>query len=416
MIPRERIRKALNYEEVNKIPVDFGGTEVTGIHVTALDKLIQKLGLKQRIVKAFEPMMMLGFVDQDVIEAMGGDIIGLFSPHTVLGYKNENWKEWRLPNGTKVLMGGGFNYVTDKDGTVYTYPEGDISLKPSAKMPSTGFYFDPIPRQGNLSKHNFDAREDYKEQYTVLSEDVLNYLEKESERLFNETNLSVFGNWWGGGLGDFLMIPGEWLRETPGIRKLEDWIVATIDHPDYVHDFFDLQVEIALKNLELYHQAVGERIDIIAVSGTDFGTQNGPFMSIETYCEFYKKRHKIMCDWIHENTNWKVFFHSCGDIYSFLDDFIEIGVDIINPVQYTAKDMDLKTLKEKYDKKIIFYGGGINTQKTLQFNTPEEVREETKNNVKILSAGGGFICAAVHNIQGSIPADNIIAFFESIND
>jgi uroporphyrinogen-III decarboxylase len=176
-----------------------------------------------------------------------------------------------------------------------------------------------------------------------------------------------------------------------------------------------MQTEICLKNLELYRQAVGDRIVTIAVSGTDFGGQRGPIISVDCYREFFKPHHKRINDWVHEHTGWKVFFHTCGSSEAFFEDFIEAGVDIINPVQFAAAEMNLVALKKKYGNRLVFWGGGVDPQKTLPFGSPQQVREETKNNVKIMADGGGYVCATVHNIQGNTPAENIIAFFRAVN-
>lgn len=416
MTSRERVIISLNHQKPDHVPVDIGGSDVTGIHVTALDNLRKALKLERYTVKAFEPMMMLGLVENDVIETLNGDIIGLHSPTTMLGYWNENWKPWKLPRGNEVSVGGGFTITYDPNGSIYAYPQGNINVKPSAIMPSNGYHFDPISRQDKLSDHNFDARIDYEDQYPIFSDEVCSYYEKQSEMLYEGTEYALLGDFSLGGFGDFFVLPGPWLEHTKGIREIKDWLIAHYDHPEYIHEFFQMQTESTLENLNLYHQSVGEKISIIVVSGTDFGTQSGPLISPDCYREFYKPYHKKLNDWIHKNTTWKIFFHSCGSISEFLDDFIEIGVDIINPVQFTASGMGLKDLKAKYGKHIVFYGGGIDTQKTLPFGTTDEVRTETKENVKILSENGGYICTAVNNIQGPTPAENILAFFNAIND
>ncbi|MEI8245694.1 MAG: uroporphyrinogen decarboxylase family protein [Lentisphaerota bacterium] len=360
-------------------------------------------------------MMMLGVVEDDVLQAIGGDVVGLNAPSTLLGYRNDNWKPWELPDGTDVLMGGGFAFSRDSDGTTFAYPKGNISAPPSAKMPAGGLYFDNIIRQDDLTDHAFDARKDYADQYGVFSEEDCQHYEKTSKELFENTDYAVFGNFFLGGVGDIFHIPGAWIEHPKGIRNLEDWIMAHYDHPSYVKEFFDMQTEIQLKNLELYRQAVRNRIVAIAISGTDFGTQMGTFISPDTYREFYKPYHKIFNDWVHKNTDWKVFFHTCGSVVDLLDDFIEIGVDIINPVQFSAARMELEPLKRRYGDKLVFWGGGVDPQKTLPFGIPEEIHAETMQNVKILSRGGGFVCAAVHNIQGPTPVENVIAFFAAIN-
>ena len=397
------------------VPIDLGGAVVTGIHASALARLRDALGLEKKLVKVYEPMMMLGEVEDDVLQAIGGDVVGLNAPSTLLGYRNENWKPWNLPDGTAVLMGGGFAVTYDSGGTAYAYPKGNTSAPPSARMPATGLYFDNIIRQDDLTNHEFDARKDYADQYGIFSDEDCLYYDRIAKGLYDNTPYALFGNFFLGGVGDIFHIPGAWIEHPRGIRDLEDWIMAHYDHPDYVKEFFDMQTEIELKNLELYRQAVGDRIVAIAVSGTDFGAQCGTFISPATYREFYKPYHKIFNDWIHEHTNWKVFFHTCGSIVSLLDDLIEAGVDIINPVQFAAAGMDLETLKGKYADKLVFWGGGVDPQKTLPFGTPQEVAAETKKNVSILSKGGGFVCAAVHNIQGPTPVENILAFFKAVN-
>jgi len=415
MNSRERVTAALNHQEPDRVPVDLGGAVVTGLHASALHKLRKALQLEPRPVKVYEPMMMLGLVEDDVREAVGGDVVGLNAPGTLLGYRNEKWKPWTLPDGTEVLMGGGFAHSVDEDGTTHAYPGGNTAAPASAKMPADGLYFDNIIRQEDLAGHDFDARRDYADQYAVFTDEDCRYYEAASKSLFEETDCAVFGNFFLGGVGDIFHIPGAWLEHPKGIRDLELWIMAHYDHPGYVKEFFEMQTEITLRNLELYRQAVGDRLVAIAVSGTDFGAQHGCFISPDAYREFYKPYHKRFNDWVHEHTNWKVFFHTCGSNVELMDDFIEVGVDILNPVQFTAAGMDLGFLKHTYGDRLVFWGGGVDPQRTLPFGIPEEVAEETKRNVKILSRGGGFVCAAVHNIQGPTPVENILAFFRSIN-
>ena len=322
----------------------------TGIQAIALHNLRQALGLEDRTVKVYEPMMMLGLVEEDVRQAIGGDVVGLNAPDTLLGYRNENWKPWQLPDGTEVLMGGGFQCTYGEDGTIYAYPQGNASAPASAKMPCNGFYFDNIIRQEDLSSHEFDARKDYADQYSVFSEEDCRYYERASKHLYESTDCAVFGNFFLGGVGDIFHLPGAWIEHPKGIRDLQDWLMAHIEHPDYVKEFFDMQTEITLKNLELYRQAVGERLVAIAVSGTDFGAQNGLLISRDCYREFYKPYHKKFNEWVHEHTSWKVFFHTCGAVTDLIEDLIEVGVDIINPVQVSAKGMQPEVLKPAFPR------------------------------------------------------------------
>ncbi|MBC7960509.1 MAG: methyltransferase, partial [Vallitaleaceae bacterium] len=174
--------------------------------------------------------------------------------------------------------------------------------------------------------------------------------------------------------------------------------------------------EIAIQNLEIYKQAVGDRIQAIWLSGTDFGTQTGPFASVESYRQLYKPFHKKLNDWVHKNTQWKTYYHTCGSIGPLLDDFADAGIDILNPVQCSATGMDAKTLKEKYGNQFVFWGGGVDTQQTLPFGTPDQVRAEVKERLDIFSKDGGFIFNTIHNILGNTPIENILAMYQTVKE
>ena len=171
-----------------------------------------------------------------------------------------------------------------------------------------------------------------------------------------------------------------------------------------------------LKNLEIYRQACGDNIQICWISGTDFGTQNGPFLSNEMFRELYKPYYQRVCDWIHRNTSWKTYAHSCGAIEPLLNDFIEMGLDIVNPVQLSAKGMDAKQLKDTYGDRLVFWGGGVDTQEMLPQGTPEEIAVQVRERLEILSRGGGYVFNTIHNIVGDTRAENIWAAFKAVHD
>ena len=188
-------------------------------------------------------------------------------------------------------------------------------------------------------------------------------------------------------------------------------------YPDYINAVFDLQTEVMLKNLEIYKQAVGDRIQVIWISGTDFGTQRGPFMSLDSFRDLYKPHYKKINDWVHKNTGWKTFYHTCGCVNDLLDDLWEMGVDCLNPVQFGAMEprgMTPQRLKEEYGDKFTFWGGGVDTQKVLPFGTPEEVRAQVKERVEILNQGGGFIFNPIHNVVSGVPAENLVVMYETV--
>lgn len=416
MTSRERIKKAINHEKTDRIPLDLGSTLTTGIQASIYAKLRKALGLKDWPPKIIDPYQMLAEVEPGVMEKLGIDTTGLGLPTNLFGFKNENWKPWKLFDGTKVMVPEKFTTTKDNEGNIYLYPQGDISVFPSAKMPKGGYYFDVLVRQGPIDEARLDPQEWVKDQYSVYTEEELRYLEETAEDLHRNTELSIIGSFWQGGFGDIALVPGPSIKKPKGIRDPQKWIMAHIEHPEYIKGIFEFQCEIAMENLKLYYQAIGDKIDVVVVSGTDFGTQNGAFISPDMYRDMYKPFHKRVNDWIHKNTPWKIFYHTCGSIVSLLDDFVEVGVDILNPVQCSAKGMDPHMLKKKYGDKLVFWGGGVDTQKTLPFGTAEEVRREVRERCRIFGEGGGYVFNTIHNIQTGVPTENLIAMFETVRN
>jgi len=417
MNSRERLILTINHKQPDKVVLDLGATSQTGINASTLYKLRNALGLSEKPVTVHEPAQILGYVDEDIKQALGVDVIGLWNPVNTLGVRNTGWKPWNMHDGTPTLVAGGMEFSTDKDGTVYTYPQGDRTVPPSMKMPAGGYFFDNIDRGGNFDEDDLDARRDFEKDFSIFDDDTARYLEEESKRLYEETSYGIVGMCGGGAFGDVFTLPACWLKQKPhGIRKMEDWLVAHKLYPDYIMELFEMQSEIALKNLEIYRQAVGDRVQVIWLSGTDFGTQNGPFLSNEDYRKLYKPFNKKLNDWVHKNTKWKTFYHTCGSVAALLDDFAEAGIDILNPVQCSANGMDPATLKEKYGDRFVFWGGGVDTQQTLPFGTPDEVRAQVDQRLRIFSKDGGYVFNTIHNIVGRTPVDNLLAMFDAVKN
>jgi hypothetical protein len=283
-------------------------------------------------------------------------------------------------------------------------------------MPRDGFYFDTIVRQEPIDEDSLDPKEWVDQTYALYTDEDLRYLEETSKRYFENTDLALLGNFWGAGFGDIAVVPGPAIPHPKGIRDPEEWYVSAVTRKGYVADIFGYQFELQMKNLRLYREAVEDRVDIIVMSGTDFGSQTGPFISPQSYREMFKPLHRAMNDWVHENTPWKTFYHTCGSIVSFLDDFHEAGIDILNPVQISAVGMSPAVLKKQYGDKFVFWGGGVDPQGTLSFGNPEEVALEVKGNIEIFKRGGGFVFNNVHNVQATVPLDNLMAFFEAYRE
>jgi len=414
MTSRERVLNALNHKQPDAIPVDFGSTAVTGIHVKMVAALRDYFGLEKQAVKVHEPYQMLGLVEPDLQEALGVDVEPAHSYKTMFGFRNQNWKSWRFHDGFEVLVPEYFNTTTDDDGSFLIYPEGDTSAPASARMPKDGYFFDSIVRQEPIDDSNLNV-EDNLEEFGDISQPELDYYAKEAERAA-ATGRAVIAAFGGTALGDIALVPAPFLKYPKGIRDVAEWYMSVITRQDYVRQIFERQTEIAIQNLNKLAAAVGNNVDVAFICGTDFGTQDSTFCSEETYRSLYMPYYKKINDWIHNNTNWKTFKHSCGSVISFIPAFIESGFDILNPVQCTAAGMNPVDLKNEFGKDITFWGGGVDTQTTLMFGSPEEVYKEAIERCEIFGRDGGFVFNTVHNVQGNVPVENVVAMIKAYRE
>lgn len=414
---RERVMLALNHQEPDHVPLDLGGSPVSGMHVSVVYALRQALGLDApgTPVKVVEPYQMLGEIAPDLIAALGVDVVPLGAPATMFGFKNEGWKPWTTFDGTPVLVPNGFHTTPEPNGDLLMYPEGDASAPPSGRMPSGGWYFDAIVRQPPIDEANLNV-EDNLEEFAPIADDVLSHFAREAERLYTQTDKAILANFGGMAFGDIALVPATWLKHPKGIRDIEEWYVSTVARRDYVWAVFERQCEIALANLKKLYTAVGDRVSVVMVTGTDFGAQSGPFISPKAYRSLYQPFHARVNTWIHTHTPWKTFIHSCGSVYALIPDFIDAGFDILNPVQCSAAHMDPVALKQNFGDRITFWGGGVDTQKTLPFGAPDDVRREVRERLRIFAPGGGFVFNTIHNVQPLSPVENVLALYETVRE
>jgi hypothetical protein len=414
---RERVCIALDHREPDRVPLDLGASPVSGMHVSSVYRLRQALGLDEpgTPVKVIEPFQMLGEIKSDLLEKLGVDVVGLWGSKTMFGFKNEGWKPWTTFDGTPVLVPEKFNTEPELNGDILMYPEGDQTAPPSGRMPNGGWYFDAIIRQPPIDDEKLNV-EDNLEEFGPITDEELDHFRFEAERLYNETDKAIFANFGGLSFGDIGVVPAPWLKYPKGIRDVAEWYVSLITRRDYIYQVFERQCEIALANLEKIYAVVGERVNVVLVSATDFGMQTGPFLSPKTYRELFKPFHRAINDWIHTHTHWKTFMHSCGSVMPLIEDFIEAGFDILNPVQCSAANMDPVTLKQRFGTRIVFWGGGVDTQHTLPFGSPAQVYQQVCERIRIFGRGGGYVFNPVHNVQARIPVENLVSMYHAVRD
>lgn len=391
MTSRERVLTTLNHEEPDKIPVDLGGMASTSIMAIAYNKLKDELGYNNSITKMIDVKQQLAVMDREILDHFEIDAISL--EHSYL-QDDKNWKEWWLPDDSKVLISDD-NFPVKKNDE-WVLMDGDIIR---ARMPKSCLYFESC----NPPLENAVTEEDIlNHKWNIFTDEYFRTLEEKAKILYEETDFAIMGSF-GGSI----------FEESQFLCGYSNFMLNLMMNPDLVESLINKITETHLINLEKYLQAVGKYIQVIQM-GDDLGMQSGGQISLDQYQKFIKPSHKQIYQYVKNNSDLFVFLHSCGSIYDFIPDLINAGIDAINPVQFNAAKMDSKTLKEEFGNKITFWGGGVDTQDVLPFGNPEEVARQVKQQINTFSPGGGFVFAAVHNIQANIPIENILSLYKTI--
>ncbi len=414
MNSKERVLSALNHCEPDMIPVDFGSTTVTGMHCKIVEGLREHYGLERHPVRVSDAFQMLGEIEPDLQEVIGIDCVPVFGPRNVFGMDESRLHEQTTPWGQKVMVAEKLDLTPDAEGRIYIYAEGDRNYPPSAMMPANGYFIDAIERQQEVDDSKIKP-EDNVEEYKDMSDADIAYYKNAVEKAA-QSGKAVVASFGGASLGDIAFIPGMCLKEPKGIRSVAEWYMSTVMRTDYVHKVFEMQTDVAIRNYQRLWDAVGDKVQVIFTCGTDFGTQDSQFCSPETFRELWMPHYRRLNDWIHSNTTWKIFKHSCGAMLPLLPSVVDAGFDIINPVQVNAKDMDINVLKREFGNDLTFWGGGIDTQKILPYATPEQIRSHILHQYEVLGKDGGFIFNAVHNVQANVPIENVVAMIETLRE
>jgi len=403
MTSRERVLAAIEHREPDRVPLDLGGTIMSGIMALALIELRKALGLPRRLVKVYEPYQMLGEVEMDLVEALGVDILPVEPDALFFGLPRRDWKPFNLWDGTQVLVPGRFQVEATAEGGWLIRQGGDPKGAPVGVMPRNGYYFDHVGDQTLHADFTPPPLQDLERRYrALLHEETLAFLVEKAERLRPTGKALLLGIW-----HDF---------GPPAVGNVPDWLCLMASDPDYVDRLFAIKTEADLRTLERLWTALGDRIDVFGIDGADFGTQRSEMFSPELFERFYEPYYTRINAWIHAHTPWKTWKHTCGSNRRFLPALVRSGLDCLNPVQTSAAGMDPAELKRVFGARLTFWGGGVDTQRVLPFGTPEEVYDDVRRRLAIFKPGGGYVFNAIHNIQARVPAANLIAMFRALND
>jgi uroporphyrinogen decarboxylase len=393
MNSRQRVLCALSHQEPDRVPIDLGGTRQSGIAASTYHHLKQRLGLSTP-TRVYDVYQMLAEVERPVLERFGADVVGLNRPAVAFGIRNEAWKPWTMPDGTPVETPGSYDPIIEPAGSLLLVaPDGS----PLARMPKGGFYFD------RLDKYPGAAHADPETLVVpLLSNEECDHFRAQAEAWRQNSDFATVA----------AMGPPYELFFGLGTGDFQAWMITLATEPDYVAAIYEKLTEAWLENLRRFADAVGDRVDILQFND-DLGTQEGPFLSVRMFRQLIMPYYQRGLDWVHAHTGMKVFMHNDGAIFDLVPTLIEMGVDILNPVQTTAKGMAPLRLKQQFGDRLVFWGGSCDCQHTLAFGTPGEVAREVEEHVRVLAPGGGYVLASVHNIQAGVPPDNVIALFDT---
>ncbi len=401
MTSRERVLTACQHRQPDQVPIDFSGHPSSGIAAIAYARLRDYLGLPKKTIRVYDPIQQLAIVDEDVLEKFGIDVLDLGRGFAL---DETSWADWILPDGTPCKMPA-WALPEKADGRwVFRSTSGRVI----AHMPEGALYFEQTYFPFTDEKGPTTIREAMQESmWNAIGGPPGPWVNQEqlregAKRLRQKTDKAILG-----GFGGNLLETGQFLYRN------DNFFMLLAGEPAKAHKFLDDLVEIHLANLEEYLGAVGDWIDIIKF-GDDLGMQSGPQVSPKMYREFFKPRHQLMWSRAKQLANVVVMLHCCGGVRELLPDLIDAGLDAINPVQISCAGMDAAELKAEFGKEMVFWGGGCDTQTLLPNAAPEEVRRHVKEQVRILSPGGGFVFQQVHNILAYVPPRNVVAMFEAI--
>lgn len=408
MNSRQRVMAAVDHREPDRVPIDLGGHRSSGIMAIAYNKLKQHLGIETGDIYVYDVIQQLAIIEPEVLDRFGVDTVEMGRGFAL---KREDWHDWVLPDGTPCKIPAFIEPVrVGNDWRVY-HEDGTLI----GVQKENCLYFEQTCFP--LADSDDDAFDDLDSAFEKVvwaalgtppaplgtDGEGLRQLAQGAKALRESTDRAIIG-----------LFGGNLLENSQFLFGMANLFMLLAAEPRRAHRLLDKLVEMHLENLEKFLSAVGPYIDII-LFGDDLGMQTGPQISPHMYREFLHPRYKLMWGTAKKLVDVKVMLHCCGGVFPLLPDLIEAGLDIIQPVQTGARDMEPERLKAAFGKDLCLWGGGCDTQRVLPQGTPEEVADDVRRNVSILAPGGGFVFQQIHNIMADVPPENIVAMLEVVN-
>jgi uroporphyrinogen decarboxylase len=395
--PRERALTSLRHQEPDRIPLDLGGTGDTGILISPYISLRQHLGLGTGRPRLCNVISRCAYVEDDVRSALGVDVLGIY-------YEPQEWRQETLEAGIPVEVPALWKPQRQVDGSYIVFGSADNLLY---KMPAEGHYFDPlyapladVETVADIENH-LDTLTNYDRPY---------YLDKSYENL-EQIARDLYEN------TDYLLVGffgGHIFAAGLQVRGYENFFLDLLANPVLAEALMDRLAEGHMRRFNRFAETVGKYLHVVHVED-DLGMQDRTMISPEVYRQRIKPYHSRLYRHIKNQCDAYLMLHTDGSVYPLIPDFIEMGIDILNPVQYTTRGMEAGKLKSAFGADLTFWGGGCDTQQILPFGTPEQIKDEVRRQIDVLAPGGGFIFSQVHNIQPGTPMENIAAMYEALD-
>jgi uroporphyrinogen decarboxylase len=410
MKSKNRIISAINHKEPDRIPIDLSATPSTGISVVAWQNLLKYLDKEYLQTYVYDVVQETVQPQMEILDLFGVDVVDVGRN---FNQDPDYWYGLELIKGYPALYPKWFRAKPREDGSWFAY--NDLP-EPVGRMPAKATFFDQT-----IFPYQEDFPVNYKDMDIAMKQtvwggfgftpwdwadqpDFWDMLRKKTLELKERTDKAILL-----GVGCNLFEWGCFLR------RMDNFLMDLFLNPDAVRRLLDELMKRHMDLLSRVCESVGDIIDIVKF-GDDLGTTAGPLMPVETYREFFKPCHKMLCDYVKSHSAMHTMLHSCGGIYELIPELIEAGFEILNPVQINAKNMEPHRLKNEFGNEITFWGGGVDTSYVLNNATPEKVKDHVKYNLEIFSKGGGYIFNTVHNIMPDVPPQNIIAMFEAVHE
>jgi len=412
MNSRERVVAALNHRQPDRPPVDLGGHRTSAIQAIAYARLKTALGITSGHTYVYDMIQQLAITEPEVMDALRLDVVELGRAFLL---DDRDWKDWVLPDGTPCKIPAYVNverrgddwYLLSDDGQDLAVMMSGMLYFDQVDWPLAGCDFEheefPVERLREARRHSMWSAVPTPGGHLPLSEDGLRQLADGARALRASTDRAVVG-----------IFGGNYFEGSQFLFGPQQYLTYMGLYPEACIRLSESLCQLYLDDLEKWLPAVAPYIDVLNV-GDDLGGQNGPLLSPAMYRRYFKPYHAKVWRRARELADVKILLHSCGGIEPLLDDLIDAGVDAVNPVQITARDMGARHLKAAFGDRLTFWGGGCDTQVVLPSGTPDEVRAHVREQVAVLGEGGGFVFTQVHNVQADVPPENILAMLEAVS-